>query len=774
MLKNTFCSLLKHPGIGVFVSALIILVLGSELGNFRFDASSESLVIEGDQDFATYQQVKQEYGSDEFLVVTWKPRRPLFSNESLESLGQLQTQLKKLPKVESVTSLLNVPMLQSPPISYNDIARADHYLQDDGTDFALAQQELATSPLYQELLVNKALTIAALIVELQTHADDKLLKETVFAVRGVVESFKDQADIHLGGVPMVAVDMLDYVRHDLKVFGAVTALLIFLLIELTFSDFRWVVATAVLCGAVTTASLGLLGWMDWPVTVVSSNFVALTLIITLSMAVHLIVRYRELARLQPQQSHSTLLFGTLLSKFSASAFTMLTTIVAFTSLLLSGIQPVMDFGLMMACALLIAFVSCFTLFPVLLMLLGKPSVKPNSRRDWVGQFLAATLIKQGAANIFLWLTVLVMLVVALVGTQRLSVENRFIDYFSESTEIYQGMLLLDRELGGTTPLDIVISAPPEEVEEEWGGGGLSANSYWYNEFEIAGIARIHEWLEALPVTGKVLSLHTTFQLLTSLNGGRALDNFSLALIYQRMPEPLKQQLIAPYLSADGQSMHFSVRIKDSMPGLERDALLKLIQAELPKVANISSEQLTISGMLRLYNNVLQSLFNSQIETLGVVLLAIGLMFWLLFRGLKIAVIAVVPTTIAAFAILGVMGLLGIPLNIMTITIAALTVGIGVDDTIHYVHRYKEEIKKGLTAHQAAKATHLSVGRAMVFTSVTIAAGFGVLAASAFVPSVYFGVFTALAMLLALLTNTLLLPSMLRWAQPHRLIIDPEI
>jgi len=424
----------------------------------------------------------------------------------------------------------------------------------------------------------------------------------------------------------------------------------------------------------------------------------------------------------------------------------------------SGIRPVIDFGWMMVIGISVSFILAFTLFPAALMLL--PRLEGRAGKDLTGRVTAAIahfIQHRTRATLLIFVG---LIVVAISGIPRLSVENRFIDYYKESTEIYQGMTLIDTRLGGTTPMDVIIDAPRDEMIQEedlFVDGDITSNSYWFNRDGLREVARIHQYLDELPETGKVLSVHTGMQLLESLNDGKPYSDFKLAVVYKRLPEEVRQSLIAPYLSADGNQLRFSIRLYESDKNLRRQELLDKIYYDLTGEYDLDPEQVTISGMAVLYNNLLQSLFRSQILTLGAVFGAILLMFIVLFRALRLALAAIVPNIISAGLILGLMGWIGIPLDIMTITIAAINIGIGVDDSIHYIHRFRGEFLQDGNFWMAIRRCHNSIARAMYYTSVTVVLGFSILSLSNFIPTIYFGVLSGLAMITALIANLMLLP-----------------
>jgi len=788
---------LQQP-LGALIAVTMVAVFFLlHIPEFELDASADSLVLENDTSLKYYRGVREQYGSDDFLIVTYSPQQPLFSEQVLADITRLRDELNSLEQVASVISLLDVPLVDSPPMTLAEISRKVRTLESEDVDIQLAEQEMRHSALYENLLVNSEGDTTAMQVNLVVNRElldllnnrDKLypkatmnpdskarldelsaqiktvnlahklrLDQTIAQVRKIMDGHRDDAVLFLGGVPMITSDSIEFIRSDLKVFGVGVILFIVLILAVSFRHIRWVVLPLGVCLISAGMMIGYLGWVQWPVTVVSSNFVSLLLIITLSLIIHLIVRYRELATIKPEATQYELVSETVHSKFTPSFYTSVTTMVAFGSLLVSGIRPVIDFGWMMVIGIIVSFLLAFLLFPAALMLL--PRLNTPVTRDMTGAVTSAIAdFIQHRTRAALWLFA-ALVVVGLTGIPRLSVENRFIDYYKDSTEIYQGMTLIDQKLGGTTPMDVIIDAPADEVlteDEIEDGVDITAYSYWFNSDGLREVARMHQYLDELPETGKVLSVHTGMQLLESLNKGKPYGDFKLAVVYKRLPEEVKNALITPYLSADGNQLRFSIRLYESDKSLQRQALLDKIYYDLINDFDLDPEQVTISGVAVLFNNLLQSLFKSQILTLGAVFAAILLMFIVLFRAVRLALAAIIPNIIAAGLILGLMGWIGIPLDIMTITIAAIAIGIGVDDSIHYIHRFRGEFLQDRNYWAAIKRCHNSIARAMYYTSVTVVLGFSILVLSNFIPTIYFGLLSGLAMMTALLANLVLLP-----------------
>jgi len=807
-----------HQPAAVLIAVVVLLAVSvHQAQDFELDASSESLMLEGDRDLETFRTIRAKYGSSDMVFVTFTPKGDLFADETLERIDALRADLEALEDVDSVLTLLDVPLLRAPGVSFDTIGEGIPTLRDPNIPREQAKAELRESPLYRDLILSDDADTTMLIVQFKADpqyqqlldrirelrnqreasgldaAQRRELKETearldargdeiqvrleedIAKIRAVLDEYRDPTRIHLGGVPMIAVDMIEFVRKDIRTFGIGVGLFIIVLLALAFRRPRWVIVPATICGATVAVMVGWIGFAGWPVTVVSSNFISLVLIVTLSLIVHMIVRYRELHATDPARDQRALLRETIDTKFQPSFFTSLTTSISFGSLMFADIKPVIDFGLMMTCSVVLGFLLTFVLFPSMLARLA-PRTPQRLRHDVLGRVNVGLSRWVHGNNLVTGVVFVLLFVLGAAGALRLTVENRFIDYFHEDTEIYQGMLLIDQELGGTTPLDVVLDAPDWFVEEYQAERefqqelGLASepspvDGYWYNADNLERITGMQDYLESLDATGKILSIGTVWEVVKHLNDGEPLEPYELGILYKRLPPDLKNQFLDRYMTEDGMEVRFDIRVIDSLPGLERNRLLERIRTELPQKFDIKKEQVTLSGMLVLYNNVMQSLFRSQVVTLAIVFGAIMIMFGALYRSVRMALIGPIPTVVAASMVLGIMGWIGLPLDIMTMTIAAIVIGIGVDDTIHYVDRYQHEIEAGNDDAHASDTAHGEVGRAMVYTTIIVTLGFSILTLSNFMPSVYFGLLTGLAMIFALVSNLALLPVLLQRLKP---------
>ena len=832
---------LAHPVRVLVVMLAVLAFFAWQARHFELDASADSLLLEDDRDLRTLRALQTRYASQDLLIVTFTPGGDVFEESSLARLRTLRDRLRAAPGVESITSILDVPLLDNVEgVSLAAVADNLRTLDDPEIDRARARAELLASPVFSELIVSADARTTALLLTM--HDDEayrallgqrnRLLVERysedidaasragveaelariepfyesakrrvtaarraeIAAIRGVLAELGGGAGpgtpdaggaLHLGGVPMIADDMITFVRNDLVVFGIGVAIFLVIVLGLIFREARWVALPLAGCFYAGLLMLGMLGLVGWKVTVISSNFLALMLIITISMNIHLTVRYRQLYRDFPGLSHHDLVATTVRRMVWPCLYTALTTIIGFGSLVFSGIKPVIDFGWMMSIGLGVTFVTAFTLFPAIVLMLGHA---PRHKR-WgsggapEGDDAEATFTRRVTRSLALaaerrggWVLAAAgaLIVVCALGVSRLTVENSFVGYFSEDTEIYRGLALIDRELGGTTPLEVVLDldedrifddepAPkPTEYDAE---AEREKAGYWFTEFKIERIKEVHDWLASQPEIGKVLSLASLVRVGEKLNDGEPLDSLQLALVWRRVPEDLKRSLIDPYIDILWDEARISLRIRDTLPDLHRKELLDRIHAGLRDELELGPDDVTVSGLLVLYNNMLQSLFTSQISTLGAVLAGVALMLLLLFRSLTLAVLGIVPNLLAAGAVLGSMGLLGIPLDFMTITVAAVTIGIAVDNAIHYIYRFREEFAERRDYVATMHVCHANIGRAVFYTSATIIFGFSILVLSNFLPTIYFGLLTGLAMAIALLAALTLLPKLILLTRP---------
>ena len=816
-LEEFYLKLLRYPKTVLAIIIAFTVIVGLFTFRLDIDASAETLLLKNDKDLAFTRKINKTYGNANYLVIAYTPQKPLLSDITLKNIQVLSDALEKVPSVDSVLSILNVPLLQDPSKSVADLMKNIPTLQ-TGADKTLAKKEFLHSALYQEHLVSKDFKTTAILINLKRDAQyfdalnkrnallsqqdsaafelaqknlkkirDKLREEnheTILKIREIIKNHKGKDQLFLGGVSMITDDMISFVKSDLKTYGLIVLLLIILIIWAIFGRLRFVFISIFIILLSVVTMTGVLGLLGLEITVISSNVISLQMIITMSLVMHLSVRYKEMLKECPEVQHNEIIAKATASMLKPSFFVILTTIVGFASLVTSGILPVIDLGWMMSIGVLISLVMTFLLFPVLMALFKKRELGSGFEERFLLTRHLGILVERRQKTI-LFISVL-LFALSLWGALSIKVENSFIDYFKKDTEIYQGMKVIDKQLGGTTPLDIIIDfddviqeAPMAEESESDADDfddfeeelSVVANKeqYWFTKNKMQKIEEIHDYLNSLPEVGKVLSLATMIKVSRDVNGGDDLDSVAFAYLYNKLPQKYKNILLKPYLDIEHNQVRFTLRVIDSMPGLRRDRLLKQIQSEIHTKLGVDKKNIHLANMMVMYNNMLQSLFSSQIMTLSIVVLSLFVVFLILFQSLQIALIASIVNLLPVATIFGVMGWSGISLDMMTITVAAISFGIAVDDTIHYIYRFRIELQKDGDYMAAMHRAHESIGSAMYYTTLIIMVGFSVLMLSNFYPTIHFGLLIVITMFMAIVADLLLLPVLLLWIKPFKVV-----
>lgn len=821
MIKKIYDTfILKYPILVLLLLSLFVSILGYYSTKVEVDASAETLLLDDDKDLKFFREINKRYNNSNFLIVTFTPHKNLLSNQSLDTIRTLSKEFLTVKNIEGVDSILTVPLLQSPIRPISDLVAGVDSMETKEFDKELIKNEFLTSPLYKNALVSADFKTTALILNIKNDTkyfellekrnslsakekEENITKEekielektliefknyrdlirkndtqNIENIRSIIKNHETNGKIFLGGVNMIASDAISFVKNDLLIYGISLVLIFIFILWYIFRRLRWVIIPLLICFISIISTGGILGLFGWEVTVISSNFIALQLIITMSIIIHLIERYRELNIRYKNASQYKLVINTVLSKLIPCFFAIITTVVGFASLILSNIEPVINLGLMMSIGIIISLILSFIIFPILLLIIGKKDEfeKENTNSSFTEK---CSYIVENYGKTIIVVTI-ISVIFSITGSSRLFVENSFINYFKSSTEIYKGMKVIDENLGGTSPLDIIIKFKDEEkiatlknenqdkyidFENEF----IEKNDdkqYWFSQDKMDTIMAIHNYLEAIPEIGKVQSLATLLKVGEILNKNERLDGITLALLYNQLPPKYKDMILSPYINIEKNEARITMRLIDSNPDLRRNILLTKINTDLREIIKNKETTYRLSNLMVLYNNMLQSLFNSQISTLGASIVILSIMFFILFRSFKIVFIALVANVTPIFLLFGIMGWLNIPLDIMTITIAAIAIGIAVDDTIHFIHRFEEEFKFDKDYVNAMRRSHRGIGHAMYYTTIIIVIGFSILMLSNLVPTIYFGLLTGVIMINVLAADLLLLPKLLLMLKPY--------
>ena len=813
-INQLYKKFLERPKLILVTLILIFSFSVYNAKNFQLDASADSLLLENDPDLNYLRSVNERYSSEEFFVITYSPKKKI-NEESLKELKKFVDEINNIKWVSKSISVLNAPLFESSDLPLIEKIKNIQYIVTPGIEINRALNELKNSPVYKKLIINEDATTFGIVVYIKDNKEylsalktnknfldkqqnnklsekdlkdfeahnkilEKLKKEHNknlesynIEIRSHISKYKNIADINLSGIPMIADDLISFIKKDITVFGSGVFIFIIITLWFIFRDIRWVIFPLLSCLLSIAIMVGMLGYLNWKVTVISSNFISIMLILTMEINIHYVERYKQLQAEFPKKKENYLAYLTTTKIFTPILYAVLTTALAFLSLIFCDIKPVIDFGWMMTLGLFISLFVSMILLPYLIIKF-KPKATPihESKDSKLAEIFSSIALNQR----FLVLAFSsIILILSIYGLTRLKVENSFINYFDKKTEIYQGMKLIDEKLGGTTPLEIILKfkdsdSKSNKNDDDFFQGSDSneyKDSYWFTNFRVNNIVNVHQYLESLPEIGKVLSFYSILQLGEKINDNKKLGPLEMAILYSKLPDDIKKSIVTPYVSIENNEARISLRIIDSNPNLNRKELLIKIQKDLEEKLKLNKDEFKITGILVIFNNLLQSLFDSQIKTLGITFAGIFILLLILFKSLSWSIVAAIPNFTAALFILGSLGLFDIPLDMMTITIASITVGIAIDNSIHYIYRFREEFKINKNYKKTIEICHKSVGKAIVNASLTIVFGFSILIFSNFIPSIYFGIFTGLAMLTAMTLVLTLMPQLIAIIKPFK-------
>ena len=813
-INQLYKKFLERPKLILITLILIFSFSVYNAKNFQLDASADSLLLENDPDLNYLRSINERYSSEEFFVITYSPKKKI-NEESLKELRKFVDEINNIKWVSKSISVLNAPLFESSDLPLIEKIKNIQYIVTPGIEINRALNELKNSPVYKKLIINEDATTFGIVVYIKDNKEylsalktnkifldkqqnsklsekdlkefesqnkilEKLKKEHNknlefynIEIRSHISKYKNIADINLSGIPMIADDLISFVKKDITVFGSGVFIFIIITLWFIFRDIRWVVFPLLSCFLSIAIMVGMLGYLNWKVTVISSNFISLMLILTMEINIHYVERYKQLQAEFPKKKENYLAYLTTTKIFTPILYAVLTTALAFLSFIFCDIKPVIDFGWMMTLGLFISLFVSMILLPYLIIKF-KPKATPihQSKDSKIAEIFASIAINQ---RVLVLAFSTIILILSIYGMTRLKVENSFINYFDKKTEIYQGMKLIDEKLGGTTPLEIILKFKDSDSKSNKNDDDFFQDSdsneykdsYWFTNFRVNNIVNVHQYLETLPEIGKVLSFYSVLQLGEKINDNKKLGPLEMAILYSKLPDDIKKSIVTPYVSIENNEARISLRIIDSNPNLNRKELLIKIQKDLEEKLNLNKDEFKITGILVIFNNLLQSLFDSQIKTLGITFAGIFILLLILFKSLSWSIVAAIPNFTAALFILGSLGLFNIPLDMMTITIASISVGIAIDNSIHYIYRFREEFKINKNYKKTIEICHKSVGKAIVNASLTIVFGFSILMFSNFIPSIYFGIFTGLAMLTAMTLVLTLMPQLIAIIKPFK-------
>ena len=812
-ISSIYKKILKQPKL-ILIFLLILLSLSFYQGKkFQLDASADTLLVENDPDLNYLRSVNERYASEDFFVVTYSPKQPL-DKSNIKEFKKFVDEINNFKWVSKTISVLNSPLFESSDKPLIEKIKDIEYITSKNVDFNRALKELKNSPVYKKLIINDDASVFGIVVYIkdnqeylsalkvnknflekkqknQLTSEDKIQfeKHSIYLeklkkqrnkeyedynaeIRSHISKYKSQASINLSGIPMIVEDLINYVKKDIVIFGSGVFIFMLITLWIIFRDIKWVIFPLLSCLISIALMIGTLGYLNWKVTVISSNFISIMLVLTMEINIHYIQRYKQFQDLYPKKKETELTQLTADGIFQSILYGVFITIIGFLSFIFCDIRPVIDFGYMMSVGLIISMLVTMILLPSLIIQF-KPKIakQDKSKNSKFFRNLADFAINKKLLIIF---SSTAILLASFYGSSKITVENSFINYFNKDTEIYKGMKLIDEKLGGTTPLEIIVKFKDSSSKKDSGDDFFETSSsdefkdsYWFTNFRTGTITNIHQYLESLPEIGKVLSFYSVIQMGEKINDNKKLGSLEMAILYSKLPDDIKKNIVSPYISIENNEARFSVRVVDSNPNLNRKELLNKIQKHLEENIKLSKDDFKITGVFVLFNNQLQSLYKSQIQTLSFSYFGILIALFILFRSWMLSLIASAPDMVASMLILGSLGFLKIPLDMMTITIATIVMGIGTRAGIYYINRFKSEFAIHKDYKKTIRACHETVGKSIVIAALTIIFGFSILVLSNFNPTINFGILIGIAIFAALILSLTIMPLLLLITKPFK-------
>jgi predicted RND superfamily exporter protein len=812
-ISSIYKKILKQPK-PILIFLLILLSLSFYQGKkFQLDASADTLLVENDPDLNYLRSVNERYASEDFFVVTYSPKQ-LLNKSNIIEFKKFVDEINNFKWVSKTISVLNSPLFESSDKPLIEKIKDIEYITSKNVDFNRALKELKNSPVYKKLIINDDASVFGIVVYIkdnqeylsalkvnknflekkqknQLTSEDKIQfeKYSIYLeklkkqrnkeyedynaeIRSHISKYKSQASINLSGIPMIVEDLINYVKKDIVIFGSGVFIFMLITLWIIFRDIKWVIFPLLSCLISIALMIGTLGYLNWKVTVISSNFISIMLVLTMEINIHYIQRYKQFQDLYPKKKETELTQLTADGIFQSILYGVFITIIGFLSFIFCDIRPVIDFGYMMSVGLIISMLVTMILLPSLIIQF-KPKIakQDKSKNSKFFRNLADFAINKKLLIIF---SSTAILLASFYGSSKITVENSFINYFNKDTEIYKGMKLIDEKLGGTTPLEIIVKFKDSSSKKDSGDDFFETSSsdefkdsYWFTNFRTGTITNIHQYLESLPEIGKVLSFYSVIQMGEKINDNKKLGSLEMAILYSKLPDDIKKNIVSPYISIENNEARFSVRVVDSNPNLNRKELLNKIQKHLEENIKLSKDDFKITGVFVLFNNQLQSLYKSQIQTLSFSYFGILIALFILFRSWMLSLIASAPDMVASMLILGSLGFLKIPLDMMTITIATIVMGIGTRAGIYYINRFKSEFAIHKDYKKTIRACHETVGKSIVIAALTIIFGFSILVLSNFNPTINFGILIGIAIFAALILSLTIMPLLLLITKPFK-------
>ena len=706
---------------GFFLLGCVLAVAGAITGrHLQLDRSIEHMFAEDDPILEPYRQLQQTFGKHEIVLAVYEdPELP--TEAGIQRVGELAEKIRQVPGVVAAVSLLDPP---------------------GAADFDNEGRGARLREVFTGYTHNAEFDAAAVVCLLKRPTgEDPSRAETLRQLRELVAQ---RSQGTLVGEPVLLEEAFDLLESDGQRLNTWCSALLFLTLFVCFRSIRWLILPLVVVQMTLALTRGLLVLLDLPLSMVSSMLSAIVTVVGVATVVHVIVRFRDAESQGRAPVGALIQAGQIL--LLPITFACLTDAAGFAALMSSQVGPVQDFGLMMAIGSVMVLVSVLLVTPVLVLAARrKPSQRMPTKEGSLPQLLQSLLAWSTRHARLLGMVFVCLSIIAVLGSTKLKRETDFTRNFREASPVVRGYQFVEERFGGAGVWDVLITVP-KRVDKKFVTSML--------EFE-------EQLLQRVPQLTKAISLADILD--AGLEGIENVDlgakiaiRSGVSLMRGRMPEFVNAIF---YRGEKGKRPQLRVMLRshERLSAAEKTAMIEQVHAEAEAVFPGAK----VTGYYVLLTKLIDSLLRDQWITFSVAATIIFTMMALAFRSVSLALVTLIPNALPILFLFGAMGWLGIPINMGAAMIAAVSLGLSVDGSIHYVMSYQKARREGATLDGALAIVQATVGKAAVLATLALVVGFSTLCSSDFVPTIYFGVLVSLSMIGGLLGNLVILPLLIR-------------
>ena len=739
----------KHPKTAIAVILFVTIFFGIFIFNLRIDPALESLVVEDSPAKISYRKFIEQYGSDEFLVLAVRDAKgDLFTRENLARIKAVSDELAALPMVESVESLCTTPIIGKSPDSV-EVGPLYKKPPDDPAELERLKKKATENPLLRGSIISKDAKTCVWFAfpDLRKNDTSRMRIALYDGAKATADRHLKGMEYHLEGIPTVKRFMVKYIERAMLLFGSLSALLLGIVLFFTFGSSRGVFLPGIVVALAMIWTLGIMGATGGVMDTISSLLFVLVVVVGVGDTVHILVHFQEETFRGNDKTKATL--QTMRAMFVPCLLTSVTTAIGFASLVTVQIPPIQRFGIYASVAVLSAFLISILLAPAVLVLLSEPS--HHQKKKYASGNLKNILSKIATFNqahpIRIMVAALFILVFSVVGIFRINVETRVSEFFHPWSEIVRGYRFLEKYMTPPVPMEIMLEGKKDDFKNPETWRVLEEMTKEIKEIHL--VKRVDSYADVLKEMNWAFGTDGKRELPSTRE---AIAQFSL--LFEMDGEHIQER----FVSNDFSKAHVSLRILDSSSADQMKVMKELRRICKKYVPEGISWEL--AGGTVVFVSAVDVLTAGQVRSLIIALAVITLLIIGIFRSVRIGLLSMVPNVLPILVMLGLMGWLGFPLDSNTVMIGPITLGIAVDDTIHYITRYRRERRANKEMAEAMEHTLLSTGRALTSTSVILALGFSITIFSSFRPQSILGGLGAFTILAALAADIILLPAIM--------------